>query len=589
MNWMTTGRPMAGMRTERQEGLFARWRGRLAAAALLALPVAFLLLFLVYPLGEIWREAGGVGAAGAVWSVVADPYFLQVIRFTIWQALLSTLLSVLFGFPLAYFISNFQFPGRQLLRSLTLVPFVLPTISVAVGFLLMFGNNGLLNRLLYDLFGFRLPILYSLNGVLLAHAFYNAPLLVRTISASWEAIDPSLEEAARSLGAGPGRVFRTITLPALVPGIATGAALAFIFSFLSFPLVLTLGGGRLATIEVEIYTQVRLLLDYRTGAALALLETVISLLFSYGYLALENRFDRALRSVRQRTLRRVGLPRTAGGWLGAGALVLALALLALLYLGPVGALVYHSLRQPRTGELTLEWYRYILTPEYDAILGDTPMTAVRNSVLVALGAMLISLLVATPLAWYFTRRHSRGQSLWESLAMSPLAISSVALGFGMLRAFNRPPLLLSGTVWVIIAVHAVLAYPFVIRALRPALAAISREAIESSRTLGASATRTFLAIELPLAATGLLTGAMLSFGFSLAEMSATVLLAGAGFSTMPVTLYHLLSARNFGGASAMAVVLLVATGVCFVALEAAGRRLLERRTGQAGPARGGDG
>jgi thiamine transport system permease protein len=134
-----------------------------------------------------------------------------------------------------------------------------------------------------------------------------------------------------------------------------------------------------------------------------------------------------------------------------------------------------------------------------------------------------------------------------------------------------------------------LAYPFVIRALRPALAAISREAIESSRTLGASATRTFLAIELPLAATGLLTGAMLSFGFSLAEMSATVLLAGAGFSTMPVTLYHLLSARNFGGASAMAVVLLVATGVCFVALEAAGRRLLERRTGQAGPARGGDG
>ncbi|MBE3577630.1 MAG: iron ABC transporter permease [Limnochordales bacterium] len=561
-----------------REGLAsAQWRRWLAATALLAPPIAFLLLFLAYPLAQIWQEAGGTRAVSALWSVVTDPYFQQVIRFTAWQALLSTLLSVLLGFPLAYLLSNFRFPGRQLLRSLTLVPFVLPTISVAVGFLLMFGNNGLLNRLLFGLFGFRLPVLYSLQGVLLAHAFYNAPLLVRTINGSWEALDPSLEEAARSLGASPARVFFTITLPALLPGIATGAALAFVFSFLSFPLVLTLGGGRLATIEVEIYTQVRLLLDYRTGAALALLETLISLIFSYGYLALENHFARPLRSVRPRPLQQISRPRSVAGWLGAAALALALVLLGLLYVGPIGVLVYHSLRMPRSGELTLAWYRYIFAPEYDAILGDTPLMAVRNSILVALGATALSLLVATPLTWYFTRKSWRGQALCESLAMSPLAISSVALGFGMLRAFNRPPLLLSGTIWIIIAVHAVLAYPFVIRALRPALAAISREAIESSRTLGASAGRTFLAVELPLAATGLLTGAMLSFGFSLAEMSATVLLAGPGFATMPVTLYHLLAARNFGGASAMAVFLLVVTAFCFVALEAAGRRWLEWR------------
>ena len=599
-------RPPAGGRGPLPAGSRLPVAGRLPAGRLgpcraswlrlaLLLPLGFLAVFFIYPLWAIAREAL---LPPAVLSVLTDPYFIDVFQFSIGQALLSTLLSVAVGFPLAYLLSTYRFPGRELLRSLTLVPFVLPTISVAVGFLLMFGQNGFLNRALYALFGLRLPILYSLTGVLLAHAFYNAPLLVRTIHAAWEAIDPSLEEAARTLGASPRRVFWTVTLPALVPGMATGAALAFIFCFLSFPLVLTLGGGRLATVEVEIYTQVRLLLNYRTGTVLALLETAVSLLFSFGYLLLERHFARPAGAVRPRPLRPLRLPRRGREWLVAAGLGLVFAVLTVLYAGPLGALIYHSLQLPREGGWTLRWYRYVFAPEYDAILGDTPLASIRNSLLFALATTGVAMAVALPLSRVLAggsdQGHGRaggkgqgrglghGLAALEALAMLPLAISPVAFGFGVLQAFNRPPLLLSGTGWAIVAAHSVLAYPFVIRAVRPALGAISRQLPEVSRTLGASAARTFFRVELPLAATGLLTGALLSFGFSLAEVSATVLLAGPGLATMPVTLYHLLAARNFGGASAMAVVLLVVTAVSFTGLEAAGRYWLRRAAGAAG-------
>ncbi|MBE3582499.1 MAG: iron ABC transporter permease [Limnochordaceae bacterium] len=629
-----------------------------------ALPTLFLLTFLVYPLillvlqvavgpAPLSAPAGPPGAmplpatsgvfgqlaaagqevttaighlARGVAVIGQDPYFRSLIRFTAWQALLSTLLSVLIGLPIAALLSNYTFRGRALLRSLTLVPFVLPPISVALGFILMYGNNGWLNRFLAAAFGVRLSLLYSLPAILLAHAFYNAPVLVRTVSAAWQAIDPSLEEAARSLGASPRRVFWTVTLPALVPGIATGAALAFVFSFLSFPLVLALGGARFATVEVEIYTQIRILLNYRTGAALALVETILSLAFSYGYLWLEGRFARPQVGVRPHPLHRLEWPRRPGAWVSRMVAAVTLAAIAVFYVGPILALVVQSARPAAGGGgpavaasgvvsgWTLQAYRYVFTPEYDAIVGDSPLASIRNSLVLATATMLVSLLVATPLAYAFAGRlrvgrgvagavpaegeagHLRpcwgrqlaarlsrwGTAVIETAAMAPLAISSVALGFALLQAFNRPPLagLRGAPALAIVAAHSVLAYPFVIRTLRPALEAIGPELPESARLLGANRWQAFRTVELPLAATGLLSGALLSFAMSLSETSATILLAGPGLSTMPITLYHLLSARNFGGASAMAVVLLAVTGLCFVGVEAVGQRWVYGRNGR---------
>ena len=121
-----------------------------------------------------------------------------------------------------------------------------------------------------------LRILYSLRGIVLAHAFYNFPLVVRLVSTIWSSIDPRIEDAARSLGAKEFRVFWYITLPMILPGIIASLALTFIFSFMSFAVVLVLGGVKYATIEVNIYTLMTVILDYKMGSALAIVQSLFS-------------------------------------------------------------------------------------------------------------------------------------------------------------------------------------------------------------------------------------------------------------------------------------------------------------------------
>lgn len=554
----------------------ARAWGRGASdVALAALPLLFLLAVLIYPLSLLFVEAfSGRGPdGGAVFTlrymagVATDPYYHRLLAFTAEQALLSALASLVVGLPVAYLFVRYEFPGKTLLRSVVLVPFVLPAVTVALGFILVFGNNGLFNRMLDALFGFRIPILYSLQGIVLAHAFYNAPLVVRTVHAVWEAVDPSYEESARALGAGRLRTFLTVTLPMIAPGVVTGTLLAFVFSFMSFPIVLALGGSRFATMEVEIYTQVRVLLDYGTGAALALVETVLSLLLTYAYLRAEARFRTRWVPARRQPTRplRVALRH--------GPLLLLAALAAVFFFAPLGAVLWDALTRGE-GAVTLHWFRMVLDPSHDAIAGDSPLQAVWNSLRFGAGTVAVALPLGllTSLSLSRSGGRGRGRELLEVLALAPLGVSGVALGFGLLRATVRSPLAGAGAPWAIVAVHALVALPFVIRTVRPALDALHPSLAESARSLGASRWQALRDVELPLVARSLLLGAALAFSISFSEMTATIVLAPPGLSTMPLAVYHLLAARSFGGASAMAVLLILVTGTSFVLLERWGSR-----------------
>jgi ABC-type Fe3+ transport system permease subunit len=171
----------------------------------------------------------------------------------------------LWAFPLGWFLTRYRFPGKGLARAFTLAPFVLPPITVSLGFFLFFGNTGYLNNALRAAFGLREPplrLLYSLWAIVLAHAFYNAPVFARFIHAAWSSLDPSLEEACAVLGVSRPRAFFTVTLPLLLPAIFSAAALVFVLCFLSFAIPLSLGGARFATVEVGIYLYARVYLDF---------------------------------------------------------------------------------------------------------------------------------------------------------------------------------------------------------------------------------------------------------------------------------------------------------------------------------------
>jgi thiamine transport system permease protein len=551
-------------------------------AVVIALPLAFLGVFFYYPLAGL-IERGLTDPSGVtlerVAQILSDSYLQRVFLFTIEQALLSMLGSVALGVPLAYVLVTYDFPGRRLLRSLTIVPFALPAITVALGFILMFGNNGALNRGLMALFGLQSPplaILYSLSGIILAHAFYNAPIVIRFVAAAWERLDPAYEESARALGAPPGRVFLHITWPMLAPALISGATLAFIYSFLSFPIVLTLGGALYTTVEVEIYRRAIVQIDYTGAAALATIQLLIALVFTLGYLVIEGSYARRLRLG---ALRRVQ-PLFAGlrSLLDVRRCGIYLFLLgaALFFVGPIAAVVFDSVTRTWQTQtiFTLDWYRAVFSPSYSPLIAASPLQSVGNSLSIAGVVMLLAFGLGAILATKLARGRLRGRRLWEAVAMAPLAISSVALGLALLRAFVRPPLEISGTWMAIVIAHAILAIPFVIRAIRPSLERLETNLYEAARGLGASPVRAMLDVLLPLIRGSLLAAAIFAFAISIAETSATLLLTPPGLLTMPIAVYYLLASRQFGAASAMSVLMILVIALSFVLVERLGERTL---------------
>lgn len=543
---------------------------------MLALPLLFLSIFFYVPLGGlILRGLGSPDGLARVWELVSDPYIQRVARFTVVQALLSMLASVAIGLPLAYVLATYRFPGQRLIRSLTIVPFTLPPITVALGFVLVFGNAGVLNETLMSLFNLETPplsILYSLVGIVLAHAFYNAPIVTRFTAAAWERLSTSYEESARALGASPRRAFVNVTLPMLAPSIVSGATLAFIYSFLSFPIVLALGGARFSTLEVEIYRQAIVQINYAEAATLATLELTIALLFTVGYLAIERRYARQVRL----EVPRPQQPLFVGGWtlLRRTGLYGFLALSALLFLGPMLAVLVDSVSKPwqNTVVFSLDGYRDVFAQGFSSLIGASPLQSVINSFSFAGATMAIALVCGTLLATMLARQRLRGRGSLETVAMAPLAISSVALGLALLRVFNQPPLAISGTWIVVVVAHSALAIPFVIRVVRPALERLEGNLTDAARSLGASPWRATRDVRLPLIQGSLLTGAAFAFAISIAETSATLMLAEPGLLTMPVAVYHLLAAREFSAASAMSVIMMAVLTLAFVLIDRFGDR-----------------
>ncbi|MGH9084346.1 MAG: ABC transporter permease, partial [Acidimicrobiales bacterium] len=231
----------------------------------MAPPVAFLAVFFVWPvaniIGEGLRADEGWDLRG-VGDVLGDPALRGVAWFTLWQAAASTVVTLALALPAAHVLARYEFRGRRALRALVAVPFVLPTVVVGAAFLALLGPRGPLGVDLDD----------SVWAILLAHAFFNHSVVVRTVGGLWESLDPRTEEAARVLGASRWRALREVTLPALRPAIASSATIVFLFTFTSFGVVRILGGTAHATLEVEIYRQTATLLDLPVASVLALLQ-----------------------------------------------------------------------------------------------------------------------------------------------------------------------------------------------------------------------------------------------------------------------------------------------------------------------------
>nr|WP_238392099.1 iron ABC transporter permease [Halorussus amylolyticus] len=578
------------------------WLERRALAVLGAATAVVLAVVFYYPVLTVFADAvrvGGEWTPEIVREVITDPFYFGVLApifggdfaqvgdvaantplglfgFTAYQAALSTIASVLLGVPGAYVLSRYDFPGRRTIRSLTILPFVLPSIMVAIGFVAFFGSNGPLNDLLALVGLGPVNLLFTLEAIVVAHAFYNAPLVARVTTAAWESVDARMVETARSLGANPWRAFRDVLAPQLLPAILTGALLTFVFTFMSFPIVLALGGFQLATVEVWIYSLVQQL-DYAEAATLAVVETVLSLVLTYAYLRYEARQAGANRAANPPARKRL-LPDdpTPTAALERAAVGVYALVVAVVFVGPLVSMVAESLTGPQG--FTLQYYEFLVERQATGADFQTkPGLAVRNSLLFGAATLLVALPMGVTIS-VLTTRGGRGSRLADAAAMAPLAVSGVVVGLGMLRGLvfgvevGDHRVQIAG-VTAIVAAHAVAAYPFVVRNVSPLLSGLDRSMVESARALGATRARALLDVELPLVASGVAAGAAFAFAISIGEFDSTVILAtGSSSYTMPVAVERYIGNRTLGPATAMGTVLLGVTSLSFVVIDRLGGR-----------------
>lgn len=497
--------------------------------AVAALPTFFIGYFFVYPLARIlWL---GVSELSFQASGVEARLF-RIGWFTLWQAVLSTVLTFVFAAPLTWAVATFKFRGRSALLALVTVPFVLPTVVVGTAFVTL-GWDG------------------SVWAILAAHVFFNTAVVVRTVSTLWSRIDPELIDGARDLGANAWQTFRLVTLPLLRPAIAAAASIVFLFTFTSFGVVLILGGYEYATLEVEIYRQAVDLFDLPLAAALAIVQIigVSSALYMYGRYQERTSVAWALES--GDNLRRpVGMQRT---WVLISAMFTIGALVV-----PIGVLVAKSFSSDS----------YVRLLDDDLVTGS-PIAAVGNSLRFALVAMAIATVVGV-LASIVISRGRGGLSTWFDLVlMLPLGTSAVTIGFGFLVALGAPIDLRASIALVPIA-HALVAVPFVVRGTVPTLRSIPKEIREAAAGLGASPVRVWREIDLPIVSRAALASASFAFVISLGEFGATSFIARPATATIPVMIYRLLSRpgqTSFGMAVALSVVLAAITATVVLIID----------------------
>ena len=509
--------------------------------AWLAAPAAIVgIVFFAWPMASILGT--GIGnEPGALGSVFTSARTRGAIWFTIWQAGVSTLLTLIIALPATWAVSRFTFPGRRLVRTALTIPFVLPTVVVALAFIELLGPSGLLG---VDLLG-------TAAIVIAAHVFFNIAVVVRTVGGLWSHLDPTLEAAAASLGANPWRVFRTVTLPLLRPAIGAAAAIVFLFSFTSFGVVLLLGAPRLATIEIEIYRSAALLPDLPAAAALALVQVIGVTIGLLVYARLQERS-----SVRQHLLPATATLRRPTGparWWVAGALTPAVAIAVL----PIGAVLARAVRTGGIGALG----------RVESAFVDVSET-IANSVQFGAITAVLAVVVALPAAVLIASRRAGGRWI-DTLLMLPVGSSAVTLGFGFVVGLDAPIDMRSW--WVLIPIaHLLVAMPFVIRATVPVLRSIAPRIREAAATLGAAPGRLWRTIDLPLVSPAAAGAAALAFVISLGEFGATLFAARPGGQTMTIAIFRLLGRpgeTNAAAALGLAVLLITITAVVVSILE----------------------
>jgi iron(III) transport system permease protein len=530
--------------------------------------ILFLCVLILYPTyilldQSVRDEAGGYSF---VWYVQAYTTLrnYQAILNTIIIASGTALLAVVVGSFLAWAVVRTDMPGRRMVELASIIPFIsTPLIGALAWILLASPQTGLINQA-WRFLGPADALLniYSMWGIIFVEVLYETPLVFLLVAGALRAMNPTLEEASLSAGAGVLRTSVHVTLPLVLPSILAGALLVFILAAEQFAVPAVLGTpAKIRVLTTNIF-EAQSVYPARHGLAAALSVTLLAI--ALGGLWLHKRMlgARSFTTVSGKSAapRRLELGRLRWPMLGGCLLYLLLAVVL-----PLAAIFVSSIRTIWTADF--RWEQFTLNNYYTVLFAyPAAQRAIVNSLFLAVVGATATILLCAFIAFLSLRTRLPGHKLLDTLSMVPMGFPGIVLAVGLLHAWISPPLVLYGTIWILFVAYMTRYIPVGVRAVSASFAQIHPELEEASLSSGGNWLQTFRHINLPLLKSGIFAGWALLFVAFTRELSASILLYSPRLEVLSVVIYDMYQEGSFRTLSALtALQILIAIAVLVVA------------------------
>ena len=507
----------------------AKWLvPNLSAIHLVAVFIALLLIgLLLVPVAQVMIVAFQDASTGAATlQNFIDFFQTSLFRESFWNSFYVSAMSVVvataIALPLAYITTRFHFSGSILIQSLGFIPLIMPPFVGAVAMQLIFGRNGTINLIIREKFGFDIPFMNGLNGVILVQSIHYFPFILINLSASLRNIDRSMEEAAQNLGSHGLRLFRRIVFPLAMPGYIAGAALVFIkvFDDLGTPLLLNVNN----MLAPQAFLRISSIgISDPMGYVISVILVIFSILSLWAsFLFMRGKDYTTVQKGGGGMAKRI--LKTREKFLSYGVVIFILLLVLSPHIGLLllsfGTIWSYA---PLPDGYTLQNY---------VTMWESSKTFITNTILYASIAATLDVIVGTAIAYIVLRTGIFGRKGLDYLATAALAIPGVVLGIGYLRTFHNLDVPFTNepmaSWWVIIALALMIRrLPYALRACTAALQQVSISLEEAAESLGATKRRTIQKIVIPLMAGGILAGFVTSFATAAVELSATIMLVSS--------------------------------------------------------------
>jgi len=509
----------------------------------IVLILASLIVFILYPLFRVIAMSvfqDGRFSLSVLGEVFSSWYLRRAFLNSVMMGALTAVIGAIVGFLFAFSVSRTDIPLKKFLHIMAIIPIISPPFIGALSIIMLFGNNGLITWTLLKIKNFQI---YGFRGLLIAQVVTFFPVAYITLRGVLESISPTLEDAALDLGGSRWKVFRRVTLPLAVPGIASAMLVLFVETLADFGNPLILAGSQFPILSVQAYLQITGMYDLPKGSALALILLVpsVSVYFLQKYWVSRKQYVTVTGKPTKSSPKIVS---PAVKWLLFASCLLVAAFILLIYvtiLWGAFARVWGS-----DNSLTLQHFRYVFGVGFKAVK-DTLIVAGLSTPLAGVLGMIIAFLVV--------RKTFPGKRFMELSSMLSFAVPGTVIGIGYVLSFNSRPLLLTGTLLILLLNFIFRYIPVGIQSGVAILRQVDPSIEEAAIDLGADANRTFRKITLPLMVPAFFSGLIYSFVRAMTAISAAIFLVSSSWHLMTVQIMSQVESGRLGAAAAFSVIL----------------------------------